>query len=75
MEDWAFYNLGCKAVSLLITILANVVILRLLTRDALGIGSTVSYSNTYAGKKLSAKHTVKLVTGCQPGKVSQLCLA
>ena len=34
MEDLASYNHGCKAVSLLITILANVVIYRLLTRDA-----------------------------------------
>ena len=32
MEDLAPYNDGCKAVSLLITILANVVIYRLLTR-------------------------------------------
>ena len=40
MEDLAFYNQGCKALSLLITILANVVIFRLLTRDVLGIGST-----------------------------------
>ena len=39
MEDLAPYNHGCKAASLLITILANVVIFRLLTRDALGIGS------------------------------------
>ena len=39
MEDLAPYNNGCKAVSLLITILANVVIFRLLTRDALGLGS------------------------------------
>ena len=39
MEDLEFYNQGCKALSLLITILANVVIFRLLTRDALGIGS------------------------------------
>ena len=39
MEDLAFYSHDCKAVSLLITILANVVIFRLLTRDALGIGS------------------------------------
>ena len=39
MEDLAPYNHGCKAVSLLITILANVVIYRLLTRDALGLGS------------------------------------
>ena len=62
-------------VCLLITILAGAVICRLLSRDTLGIGSTVSYSNTCAGKKLSAKHTVKLVTGCQPGKVSQLRLA
>ena len=34
MEDLAAYNDGCKAVSLLITILAKVVIYRLLTRDA-----------------------------------------
>ena len=39
MEDLAFYNQGYKALSLLITILANVVIFRLLSRDALGIGS------------------------------------
>ena len=52
MEDLAFYNQGCKALSLLITILANVVIFRLLSRDALGIGSTVAYSNTCAGKNL-----------------------
>ena len=39
MEDLAPYNHGCKAGSLLITILANVVIYRLLTRDALGLGS------------------------------------
>ena len=32
MEDLASYNHGCKAVSLLITILAKVVIYRLLTR-------------------------------------------
>ena len=32
MEDLAPYNHGCKAVSLLITILAKVVIYRLLTR-------------------------------------------
>ena len=32
MEDLAAYNDGCKAVSLLITILAKVVIYRLLTR-------------------------------------------
>ena len=75
MEDFDLYNQGYKALSLLITILAGAVICRLLSRDTLGIGSTVSYSNTCAGKKLSAKHTVKLVTGCQPGKVSQLRLA
>ena len=39
MEDLAFYNLRYKAVRLLITILANVVIYRLLTRDALGLRS------------------------------------
>ena len=47
MEDLAFYNPGCKAVSLLITILANVVIFRLLTRDALGLGSTHTHANTH----------------------------
>ena len=36
-------------VCLLITILAGAVICRLLSRDTLGIGSTVSYSNTCAG--------------------------
>ena len=48
MEDLAFYNHGCKAVSLLITILANVVIFRLLTRDALGLGSTHARTHTHA---------------------------
>ena len=47
MEDLAFYNHGCKAVSLLITILANVVIFRLLTRDALGLGSTRPYTHIH----------------------------
>ena len=47
MEDLAAYNDGCKAVSLLITILANVVIFRLLTRDALGIGSTHTHTHTH----------------------------
>ena len=46
MEDLAFYNQGCKALSLLITILANVVIFRLLSRDALGIGSTHAHAHT-----------------------------
>ena len=47
MEDLAPYNHGCKAVSLLITILANVVIYRLLTRDALGLGSTHTHTHTH----------------------------
>ena len=47
MEDLASYNNGCKAVSLLITILANVVIFRLLTRDALGLGSTHTHTHTH----------------------------
>ena len=47
MEDLASYNHGCKAVSLLITILANVVINRLLTRDALGLGSTHTHTHTH----------------------------
>ena len=47
MEDLAFYNQGCKALSLLITIFANVVIYRLLTRDALGIGSTHTHAHTH----------------------------
>ena len=37
MEDLAFYNQGCKALSLLITIFAKVVIYRLLTFGPLGI--------------------------------------
>ena len=45
MEDLAPYNHGCKAVSLLITILANVVIYRLLTRDALGLLSTHTHTH------------------------------
>ena len=45
MEDLAPYNHGCKAVSLLITILANVVINRILTRDALGLGSTHTHTH------------------------------
>ena len=44
MEDLASYNHGCKAVSLLITILASVVIYRLLTRDALGLLSTHTHT-------------------------------
>ena len=39
MEDLALYNLGYKALSLLITILASVVMNRLLSRGPLGIGS------------------------------------
>ena len=39
MEDLAFYNQGYKALSLLITILASVVMNRLLSRGPLGIGS------------------------------------
>ena len=39
MEDLATYNHGRKAVSLLITILASVVMNRLLSRGPLGIGS------------------------------------
>ena len=37
------YNQGYKALSLLITILARVVMNRLLTRDALGLGSVCVY--------------------------------
>ena len=37
--DVCVYNQGYKALSLLITILARVVMNRLLTRDALGLGS------------------------------------
>ena len=37
MEDLAFYNQGCKALSLLITIFAKVVIYRLLTFGPLGL--------------------------------------
>ena len=47
MEDLAPYNHGCKAVSLLITILANVVINRLVTRDALGLGSRHTHRHTW----------------------------
>ena len=39
MEDLALYNLGYKALSLLITMLASVVMNRLLRRGPLGIGS------------------------------------
>ena len=39
MEDLALYNQGYKALSLLITILASVVMSRLLSRGTLGIGS------------------------------------
>ena len=39
MEDLAFYNQGYKALCLLITILASVVMNRLLSRGPLGIGS------------------------------------
>ena len=40
-------------VCLLITIPAGAVIFRLLSRDALGIGSTVAYSNTCVGNKFA----------------------
>ena len=39
MEDFALYNQGYKELSLLITILASVVMNRLLSRGPLGIGS------------------------------------
>ena len=39
MEDLAFYSQGYKALCLLITILASVVMNRLLSRGPLGIGS------------------------------------
>ena len=39
MEDFALYNQGYKALSLLITILASVAMNRLLSRGPLGIGS------------------------------------
>ena len=45
MEDLALYNQGYKALSLLITILASVVIFRLLTRDALGLRSTHTHTH------------------------------
>ena len=45
MDDLAFYNQRYKAVRLLITILVNVGIFRLLTRDALGLGSTQTYTH------------------------------
>ena len=60
MEDLALYNQGYKALSLLITILASVVIFRLLTRDALGLGST--YTHTYTHKHTQA-HTTHTHTG------------
>ena len=47
MEDLAFYNQRCKAVRLRLTILANVVIFRLLTRDALGLGITRTHTRTH----------------------------
>ena len=48
MQDLAAYNDGCKAVSLLITILANVVIYRLLTRGRPWITKqTHTHAHTY----------------------------
>ena len=47
MENLAFYNQRYKAVRLLLTILVNVVIFRLLTRDALGFGSTRTHTHTH----------------------------
>ena len=55
MEDLASYNHGCKAVSLLITILANVVINRLLTRDALGLGSAHTHKHTHTKTNTHAR--------------------
>ena len=46
MEDLAFYNQGCKALSLLITIFAKVVIYRLLTFGPLGLLSTHTHTHT-----------------------------
>ena len=56
MEDLAFYNQGFKAVSLLITILVNVVIFRLLTRDALGLGSTHTHTHTLGNPRSHATY-------------------
>ena len=60
MEDLAFYSQGCKPLSVLITILASVVIFRLLTRDALGIGSmthTHTHMHTHARTSHARTHT------------------
>ena len=48
MEDLAFYNQGCKALSLLITIFAKVVIYRLLTFGPLGLLSRHTHLHTQA---------------------------
>ena len=48
MEDFALYNQGYKALSLLITILASVVMNRLLSRGPLGIGSVRVCGCVYA---------------------------
>ena len=51
MEDLAAYNDGCKAVSLLITILAKVVIYRLLTRGRPWITKhTHTHTHTWKSK-------------------------
>ena len=68
MEDLASYNRGCKAVSPLITILANVVIYRLLTRDALGLGST--HTHTTAASRHGAKRPEQGQHACGPAPPS-----
>ena len=54
MEDLAAYNDRCKAVSLLITILAKVVIYRLLTRGRPWI---TKHTHTHTHTHKNTKHT------------------
>ena len=63
MEDLAFYKQDCKALSLLITILANVVMFRLLTRDALGIGGTHTHTHTHTHIHTHAHFLCQAVLG------------
>ena len=62
MEYLVFYNQGCKAVRLLITILANVVRFRLLSRDALGLGSTHTHTHADTHTHIHT-HTHFLIQG------------
>ena len=64
MEDLALYNQGYKALSLLITILASVVMNRLLSRGPLGIGS----DTVHEWRKCEAQYGSELHSQTMPGR-------